>query len=133
MPDESLFDHSPLASELFALFIFRTGRPFEDRQASVAKQDWSEVVWDLLETGMKKAFNRKNSGRRRVPRTFSRASSPLSWNTAAEIVGRDGARRMYGQDNDIPPHDLQGGGDGEEPESGVSVVLIETSERESEG
>jgi len=145
MPDESLHDHSHLASELFALFIFQTGRPFEDRHAAAAKQDWSQVMWDLLEAGMKKVFNRKNSGRHRIPRagggplqmmdgsSFSRASSQLSWNTAAEIVGRDGARCIYGQDNDIPPHDFQGGGDGEEPEGGVSVVLIETSERESEG
>jgi len=134
-----------LAAELFALFIFQTGRPFEDRQAAAAKQDWSQVVWDLLEAGMKKVFNRKNSGRRHVPRTgggslemmdglsFNWASSLLSWNTAAEIVGREGARCIYGQDNDIPPYNLEGRGDAEEPEGGVSVVLIETSERESEG
>jgi hypothetical protein len=145
MPDESLFDHGHLASELFALLIFRAGRPFEDKPAALPKEDWSQVVWDLLEAGMKKVFNRKNSGMRGIPRagsgplrlmdglSFNRASSPLSWNTAAEILGWHDARFIYGRDNDTPPHNREGGGDEEEPEGGVSIVLIETSERESEG
>jgi hypothetical protein len=145
MPDESLRDHTHLAAELFSLFIFRTGRPFEDKQTAAKKQDWSQVVWDLLEIGVKKSFNRKNSGRRRIPRgvgdtiqmmdgfSFNRASSPLSCNTTAEIVGRNRARSIYSQDKDIPPDNRDGEGNAEEPERGVSIVLIETSERESEG
>jgi len=39
MPDESLQDHSHLAAELFNLFIFRTGCPFEERTAAAKKQD----------------------------------------------------------------------------------------------
>ena len=57
MPDESLRDHTHLAAELFSLFIFRTGRSFKDRQTAAKKQDWSQVVWDILETGVKKCFN----------------------------------------------------------------------------
>jgi len=144
MPDESLCDHSHLAAELFDLFIFRTGRPFEDRTAAAMKQDWSQVVWDLLETGVKKSFCRKNSGRHRAPRSggdtvemldgaiFARASSRLSCCTASDIVGRDGARIVYAQGGKVPPEDRNRGHDFEEPEGGVSVVLIETSERESE-
>jgi len=64
IPNETLRDHTHLADELFSLFIFRTGRPFEDKRTASKNQDWSRVVWDLLETGMKKSFNRKNSGRR---------------------------------------------------------------------
>lgn len=145
MPDESLRDHSHLAAELFNLFIFRTGRPFEDKNAAAKKQDWSQVVWDLLDTGVKKCFRRKNSGRHRSPRsvgdtietldgmTFARASSRLSCCTASDIVGQDGARMVYGGSDDFPPEDRDRGGDFQEPEGGVSVVLIETSERESEG
>jgi hypothetical protein len=145
MPDESLRDHSHLAAELFNLFIFRTGRPFEDRTAAAKKLDWSQVVWDLLETGVKKSFRRKNSGRHRSPRSagdavemldgmaFARASSRLSCCTASDIVGRDGARIIYGGNDDIPPENRDRGGDFQEPEGGVSVVLIETSEREAEG
>lgn len=145
MPDASLRDHSDLATELFNLFIFRTGRPFEDRTAAARKQDWSQVVWDLLETGVKKSFRRKNSGRHREPRSagdtvemldgvaFARTSSRLSCCTVSDIVGRDGSRVIYAEDNNFPPEDRNRGGDFQEPEGGVSVVLIETSERESEG
>lgn len=48
MPDDSLWGHSHLATELFNLFIFRTGRAFEDRTSAATKRDWSQVVWDLL-------------------------------------------------------------------------------------
>ena len=145
MPDEALQDHDDLASELFYLFIFRTGRPFEDRYPAGKKQDWSRVVWDLLETGLKKTFGRKNSGRSREPRSagdtghmldgmsFCRASSWMSCSTAAEVVGRNAARSMYAQDNNIPPGHRDREEAIEEPQGGVSVVLIETSEREPEG
>ena len=62
IPDETLRNHTHLASELFSLFIFRSGRPFEDKYSAAKNKDWSQVVWDLLETGMKKLFNRKNWG-----------------------------------------------------------------------
>ena len=144
MPDELLRNHSHLAAELFNLLIFRTGRPFEDKTAAAKKLDWSQVVWDLLETGVKKSFRRKNSGRHCSPRsagdtiemlngmTFAKASSRLSYCTASEIVGQGGARIIYGGGNDVPPADNIQGGDLQEPESGVSIILIETSDRLSE-
>ena len=145
MPDELLYQHSDLASELFDLFIFLTGRPFDDRQTAVKRGDWPQVVWDLLETGLRKIFNRKNSGRVCISRivgepigaldgvSFSRASSLLSCTTATDIVGHDAARSIYGQDNDGPPVNRDGDGGSKEPEQGVSLVLIETAEHESEG
>ncbi len=144
MPDESLRDHSHLASELFNLFIFRTGRPFEDRVTAGKKQDWSQVVWDILEAGIKKSFNRKNSARHRISRaiggtvdildgaSFTRASTGLSCSTATEVLGRERALAFYAQDNDIPSGNSNRRFDTEEPEIGVSVVLIETSEKKSE-
>jgi len=145
MPAVFLRDHSHLASELFNLFIFRTGRPFDDKNTAAKKNDWSQVVWDILETGVKKAFNRKNSGRRHTPRgigdtiqmldgvSFARTSSWLPCSTAADIIGQDGARSLYAQDNNDLPDDRNCERDTNEPEGGVSVVLIETSEREAEG
>lgn len=145
MLDEYLRDHNHLASELFNLFIFRTGRPFEDKSTAVSKRDWSQVVWDLLETGVRKSFNRRNSGRHGSPRSsgdtldmldgasFSRASSWMSCSTASEIVGRSTARALYAEDNNIPPDRFDEEHGADKPGGGVSVVLIETSERESEG
>jgi hypothetical protein len=144
MPDESLRDHNHLASELFNLFIFKTGRPFEEKATAAKKQDWSQVVWDILESGVKRSFNRKNSGRRQTPSTagntiqmldgtsFAKTSSWLSCSTVADIIGRDNARFMYAQDNDTPPINRSRENNFGESEGGVSVVLIETSERELE-
>jgi len=144
MPDKFLHDHDHLASELFNLFIFRTGRPFEDKNTAAKAQDWSQVIWDLLESGIKKSFNRKNSGRRSVPRsagdtlemldgmTCARASSWLSSSTVMDIVGQNGARSFFSKDNKIPPKNINRKDGLDEEGGGVSVVLIETSERESE-
>jgi hypothetical protein len=145
MPDRLLCDHSHLAAELFALFILCTGRPFDDRRTAEKKQDWSQVVWDLLAVGMRKSFNRKNSGRSRTPRTagdtiamldgvsFFRASSNESCSTAADIVGGNNVRSLYGEEDYGPPNSRERVGDMDEPDRGVSIVLLETSERGSEG
>lgn len=145
MPDDYLRDHNSLASELFNLLIFRTGRPFEDKNTAATKQDWSQVVWDLLETGMRKSFTRKNSGRRASPRSagnvlemldgagFARASSSMACTTAHEILGRESARALYTQRNNPPPGEFDEERGSDKPGAGVSVVLIETSERQSEG
>ena len=145
MPDELLRDHSRLADELFNLLIFRSGRPFEDKNAARKTEDWSQVVWDLLEIGVKKSFQRKNSGRYYTPRSagdtlamldgtvFARASSRMSYSTASDIVGQYDASIIYAGKDDVPPDYRNRENDFREPEAGVSVVLIETSEQESEG
>lgn len=145
MPDELLRNHSDLATELFNLFIFCTGRPFDDKDAAKKTKDWSQVVWDLLESGVKKVFQRKNSGRFHCPRSsgdtvdmldgvgFTRASSRIACSTVTEILGREGALFLYRESDDLPPDDGERNTDSGESEGGVSVVLIETSERESEG
>jgi hypothetical protein len=142
MPDESLFDHNHLAAELFDLFIFCTGRPFDGRDAAKKTQDWSQVVWDLLESGVRKMFQRKNSGRFHCPRSsgdtvdmldgvgFARASSRIACSTVTEILGRERALFLYREGDDLPPDDGERNTDSVESDGGVSVVLIETSERE---
>lgn len=145
MPDESLHDHSDLATELFNFFIFRTGRSFEDKTSAAKEKNWSRVVWDLLETGVKKSFCRKNSGRHCTPRSagdtvemldgtvYAQTSSRLSCCTVSDIVGRNSSHVVYAEDSISPPEGRNRGNDFQEPEGGVSVILIETSERESEG
>ena len=145
MPDEALYDHSDLASELFSLLLFRTGRPFDDRTAALQTQDWSRVVWDLLDAGVRKSFNRKNSGRRNAPRfaggsaarldgaMLATGTSPVASLTATEILGSNGARLLFSAQDGEPPGDGERDMRDEESEPGVSVVLIETSERTPEG
>lgn len=145
MPDVFLISHTDLASELFNLFLFRTGRPFDDRKTAATMSGWSQVVWDVLETGVKKKFNRENSDREDASRgmgdtiqmldgaSFARATSRQSYSTVADIIGLDGAHAFFSQGNDYPPNNRDRLSDNDEPQGGVSVVLIETYERESEG
>lgn len=140
MPNERLWGREHLAAELFGLLTCRSGRPFDDRVSSLARHDWSRVVWDLIEIGLRKAFTRRNSGWTREPRfsgetafdldgrSFARTSSPHSSRTAAEILGRDGVRLLYEDPGDFPPSNVARIPERREPEEGVSVVLIETSE-----
>lgn len=65
--------------------------------------------------------------------SFNSASSSKSWSTATEIVGHNAASFMYGEDSDHPPNNRDWNGEEEGPQGGVSVVLIETSEMETEG
>jgi hypothetical protein len=64
---------------------------------------------------------------------FARASLSLSCRTATDILGGDFANIIYGANDNIPPKNPNQIGDFREPEAGASVVLIETSEGESEG
>jgi hypothetical protein len=129
--------------ELFKFFLFDTGRLFDDKRESSKEQGWSQVVWDLLETGVRKSFSRARSGRSPCPRltgdtlqmldgaVFARATSRGSCcSTVRDIVGREGAEAIYGWEKDRPPGMREQDGNFEEPGEGVSIVLIETSERE---
>jgi hypothetical protein len=141
VPDLRLRDHNDLASELFDLLIFRTGRPFDDR---LGLDDWSRVVWDLLESAVRKAFNRKNSGYRNAPRalgealeqldgfSFSAATSEPSTRTVADILGGPTAARRFYTSADDPPGARVRQDEGGERDAGVSVLLVETSELEGE-
>jgi hypothetical protein len=138
LPDKILMDHNHLASELFDMLLFRTGRTFGDQATSMTNEDWSCIVWDLLQTGLKKNFKRKNSGYTSKPRmsgdtvqlmdglSFNHASSNHSFITINEILGSENASNLF-DSNDGPPEAPQERLNEEEPESGVSVVCIETN------
>ncbi len=144
IPDFFLHDHNNLAMELFNLFTFRTGRAFNDQQTSQNQKDWSTVIWDLIETGVLKSFNRKKSGIFHSPRagalkiseldavSYSDATSSLSCTTASQIIGHGNAHFLYNTNNNVPPQNRERNYESDEFGGGVSVILIETSERESE-
>ncbi len=138
MPGSSLYDHNDLAVELFELLIGHSGRPFADYAHSSRGSDWSRVVWDLLDVGVRKAFNRKRSGRYQSPRTagdvsiydglsFTQTTSPLSYSTVTDIIGPRSATLFLSSDNFGSPSDEERHDEMSEPESGVSIILLETS------
>jgi len=144
MPDRLLYHHNHLASELIRIFLFLTGRAYEDKQSAALKQDWSQVVWDLIGIGLKKAFNRKNSGRYGSPRiagaaqlltdgdSFNQASSSNCYTTAVDVLGLHEASALFRVQGDVPPNIRDIGDNVREPEEGVSLIVIETSEQSNE-
>jgi hypothetical protein len=144
MADLYLYDHNHLAAELFNFLLLRSGRPFTDASPVSTVDDWSQVVWDLLRGALKKAFNRKKSGRSSRPRHaggpvamfdgyfFAQATTPIAFSTAEEVVGREGAVRLYSEPPDGPPYDEYPRDNVPTPDNGVSLILLETLERRSE-
>jgi len=143
IPDKFLWDHNNLASELFNLLIFKTGRPFGERTSSLKSGGWSQIIWVLLEIGLKKSFNRKVSGRHNSPRTigdnvknwdgisFNDTTSTISCSMVKKIIGYDKSRYFYGKGGDeIPPFREENIDYFNVEEGGVSVILIETNESE---
>ncbi len=137
MPSPIIHDHNPLEKELFDFLLFKSGRPFRQRKDSIKTNGWSRVIWDLIEIGVTKSFNRKRSGFHQQPRISSVSKidgkcecySTLSncITSVEEILWKKQAEWLYfGQSsgsNNIPPIDSI---DDNNDENGVSLVLIET-------
>lgn len=141
MPDERLYDHDHLAGVMFDCLLGLSGRAFSAQTARPPMDGWSQVVWDLLNVAVKKAFRRKRSGRfcaRRYagarPRDldgycFTLATAPVAAGTISGILGPDRAPALFEGSSDSPSS-----GDflevGESDDShGTSILLFESSER----
>lgn len=139
MPGSQLHIHTDLASALFELLLLKTGRPFEPKGGTT--DDWSNMVWDLIQTGLAKAFNRRRSGRINAPRhsggsvLFEDGSAMVfgaggaTPSLAEEALGSGRASALYGLEGaaGVPADLLQSAdNDGDS----VSLVLIETQQVE---
>lgn len=143
MADQYLQDHNHLAAEVFDFLLLRSGRGYADRSVSAPMDGWSQLVWDLLTAGLQKAFNRRNSGRSRVPRhaggpihmldccCFARGTGATALTTARSILGDDRAESLFSDIRDVPPDEDWPRDNAPEPDSGISVVLVETSEEQA--
>ena len=139
MPSQDLHMHSNLADSIFDLLAFRTGRPFAARSPG-GSDDWSRTIWDLIDTGLQRAFNRRNSGWRDTDRyaggiigladgTTAMAGNGTS-SLAVEAAGH-GVGALFSPDlGGDRPGRTDTGEDGEDG-GGISLLLIEL--RESEG
>lgn len=140
MADQYLQDHNHLAAELFEFFLLRSGRGYAEKSSSAPIDGWSQLVWDLLSTGLQKAFTRRNSGRSSAPRhaggtlslldgyCFARSTGSVALTTAESIIGADNMDLLFSDPHNVPPHEEWPKDNVMDPDSGVSVVLIETSE-----
>ena len=155
MPSPCLHDHSSLASSLVQFLLLLTGRAFDDKSRA-DKDHWSAVVWDLLEVGISKVFNRRRPGRPDALRgsghtldemdgyMFATASPPFSHSFVTDIVGHeracdlyrmlretasdDGVQRAYEISGEGPPRRQRGHENDFDESPGIPIVLIETTD-----
>ena len=137
MPEDTLYAHNDLSSELFDFLTFCSGRPFDESDLSKYKQGWSGMIWDLLSTGIKKVYTGE-----RINKVFfdhvqdsildgsfyAYGDFPKACSTVINIVGEDNAKLVY--NSTVPKlnvcsacrqrvHSL---------DIGVPFILIETEE-----
>lgn len=143
LPDTILHPHAELAVELFELIALRSGRPFLQMAEAVPENGWSQVVWDILENGLNRLYNRRAGGWTDRPRLVgdplprfdgegsALATDPKTAGTVQEILGPERTGRLLSMreqgDWDRDDEDCHEGNEG----GGVSFLLIETHEGES--
>lgn len=140
MADKYLYDHNYLAQELFDLLRLRSGKAFNGKTPAPPTDGWSQTVWDLIDVGLKKAFNRKNSGRTSSPRTaggplyltdgayFAATTARAATSTVLEVLGHGAAASFFEPPSDGPPRDGPPMEENLRPDAGISIILIETNE-----
>lgn len=144
MADKNLYDHNHLAQEIFDLLHMQSGKAFDGLTPAPSTDGWSQTVWDLINVGLKKAFNRKNSGRTSSPRTgggplyledgscFSATTAHAATSTVSGVLGHGEAKKFFAPPSEEPPRDNFPMDDNLEPDAGVSIILIETNEARRE-
>lgn len=66
-PAKTLSINSDLTNEIIDFLKFKSGRAFE-QNPSTTKDDWTKMIWDLLDVTKAKASKRKNAGLTSFPR-----------------------------------------------------------------
>jgi len=141
MADSYLYDHNNLAVEVVDFLLARSGRPFAGEPKRPATDGWSQLIWDLINVSLGKAFNRRRSGWQNAPRglppqveffdgaCIAGASSSRVVSTVRDLLGNEGVSLLYGG----PPSREDRATNDERPvEAGISMLLFETAE-EGEG
>jgi len=67
IPSNPLSMNNKLTSELIDFFKFKSGRTFEEDPAKT-NDDWTKMIWDLIEISKSVASRRKNIGLNNFPR-----------------------------------------------------------------
>jgi hypothetical protein len=105
---------------------------------------WTGLVWDLIEVGLRKAFNRKRSGIKNGGRFVGERpeeldgecytmKTPASTQVAAKsILGEHNSSLLFstGDDQEPPFSQVPDDNLSNEGGQGISIVLLETESRE---
>lgn len=128
IPDRTLQLNDDLTNELLEFMKFKAGRSFEEDK-NRTKDDWTQVVWDLLDLAQGKATRRMNAGYTSFPRGVS--SQDDGWISYRSDGGSIFDRLHEMHDSNMIQDYKSSFGDEENP--AVSVLLIEAVEGFEEG
>ncbi len=122
-PSKMLGVDQDIASELIDFLKFKSGRAFENNP-SISRDDWTNMIWDILEATKAKASNRKNAGIKNFPRQVTRNFDGCCFFTAETNSIFSSLHRSLGND------DFSGSSDNffDEENISPSVILIESGE-----
>lgn len=112
--NDTLMLDSNLADEIFNFLKFKTGRAFEQRHTHL-KDDWSKMIWDLLEIARLSTFTRRNAGFVKTPRT-----NEYVYFSTNESNSDMPFENLFGNDHFVGENCVEYEGEG------VSVILIES-------
>lgn len=138
MAENPVYTKTTLGDSLFDFFSMTSGRLFGPKSAATG---WTQVVWDLIDNGLRKGFNRARTGRvasensrlsgDSVPPNvacFSAGFGAVRQSLVHEVLGASAnVLRRAGDGGQVPP-ELMSEFDFDEPPSGISLVIVETDE-----
>lgn len=118
IPDDILYVNNSLSSELIDLLKIKSGRTFDDA-IHTTEDEWSKMIWDLLQIAALKYSKRKNT----QLRSFSRINECSHFYTESmgNITLLDETLCDFINMKEISDED-----------SGVSVVLVESQLKSEE-
>ncbi|WP_426344378.1 hypothetical protein ACN9MU_07575 [Pseudoduganella sp. R-32] len=137
MAETPLYTSRTFGNSLFDFLTMTSGRQFSERAVA---RGWSNVIWDLIDNGLKKGFTRARTGHVSTPGSrmagspipsyacYSMGFGQTTQSIVTEVLGNSSALfRQANDDGSIPP-DLFAEFDFQDPVGGISLVLIETDE-----
>jgi hypothetical protein len=123
-PAKILSINNDLASEIIDFLKLKSGRMFEETPVS-SKDDWTKMIWDILNVTKRKASKRKNSGFNTFPRGVTK-----NFDGCCFFVTETNSifRELH---NELQHGDFDNNSDNyfDEENFAPSVILIESSEQ----
>jgi len=123
-PAKSLSANNDLATELVNFLKFKSGRQFEE-DPDRSNDDWTKMIWDLIQITKDKASQRKNSGIASFPRQNTINSDGICFfRTESTSIFSD-LHSILGNSDFIQAPELFN----YEDMASISIILIENTER----
>jgi len=123
IPARILSIHTDFASEIVNFLMFKSGRAFEENP-TITKDDWTKMIWDILDITKGKASRRNNVGLRGFQRQNVEDFDGCCYTTSESKSIYEDLHRQIDNGNNTT-HDKS---DFNDDNSVPSVILIESSE-----